>query len=110
MTKRVSVCLALALVFMLAAAPSAKAEHVFFAFLDGTQETPPNNSPGFGFMVLVLNNNLDSLKWGLFYSGLTGTSISGAHFHNGPVGVAAGIVRGYPNSMFSIPSGYVVSS
>ncbi len=107
MMRRVSVSVALALALVLAAAPSAKADHVFYAFQDGSQEVPPNNSPGFGFAVFVLNDNLDSLKWGMFYSGMVGTTISGAHFHNAPFGMNGGIVRGYPNSMFTLPSGYI---
>lgn len=50
--------------------------------LTGTQETPPNNSPGFGAAQanIALDTTTDRLSWTLISANLTGP-ITAAHFH-----------------------------
>lgn len=61
------------------------------ASLDGTQEVPPNASPGTGSATVTLDDVTGELSWEVQWSGLTGI-VSAAHFH-GPAlpGVNAGV-------------------
>jgi CHRD domain-containing protein len=105
MMKRLCLFVVLAVAVLLAASPAAKADHYFFAFLTGDQETPDTGSAAFGIQLLVLNNDLTELRWSLLYLGLEGGAVSGSHFHApAPPGMGAGVVQGYTG--FTSPNGY----
>jgi CHRD domain len=108
MMKRLSVCLTLAIAMLLAAAPCARADHYFFAFLTGDQENPPTGSTAFGIMIAVLSDDLTELNWGVYYAGLQGGNVTGRHFHGpAPVGMNAPIIRGYDTVPFPSPEGLI---
>jgi hypothetical protein len=108
--KRLSFGMALVVAFVLAAVPCVRADHVFYGFPTGDQETPPNQSAASGFAIFVLNNDMTALNFEIQYSGLEGGTVSGAHFHMAPPGVAGDIVRGYDASEFGSPDGAVQES
>lgn len=61
------------------------------ATLSGTQEVPPNASPGTGSATITYDDFTEVLSWAINWSGLQGT-VTAAHFH-GPAaaGVNAGV-------------------
>jgi len=68
---------------------------LFFALLTGMQEPGPlSNSQGQGRGVFVLSTDQSQLAFNISYTGLTGSPISGTHFHNQVSGVSGPIVRG----------------
>ncbi|HRI86499.1 MAG TPA: CHRD domain-containing protein [Ignavibacteria bacterium] len=73
--------------------------------LSGTQEVPPNASPGTGTLTGTYNDVTNTLVFSVVFSGLTGTTTA-AHFH-GPaaVGVNAGVRIGYTGFPVGITSG-----
>ncbi len=86
--------------------PPVKAEPITFtAVFSGSQEVPPNASPATGTGTFVLNEAQTILSFTITYSGLIGGTVSGAHFHNAPFGIAGPIVRGYSHSDFASPGG-----
>jgi hypothetical protein len=62
----------------------------FTASVDGSQETPPVTTSATGTGSFVLNASGSQLTYSITFNGL---SITAAHFHNGPVGTAAGVVK-----------------
>jgi hypothetical protein len=84
---------------------SAHSVTIFTANLTGANEVPPNASPATGFGLFTLNDAQTELAFQITYSGLTGGPISGAHFHNGPAGVNAPVVRGLDISAATSPDG-----
>ncbi|HET6271372.1 MAG TPA: CHRD domain-containing protein, partial [Bacteroidota bacterium] len=66
----------------------------FTAQLDSAQEVPaPTGAvPGRGTGSFTLNDARTELTYTITFHGLSG-NLSAAHFHNGPPGVAAGVVR-----------------
>lgn len=64
----------------LLAVRAAAHELVFFATLSGAGESPPNNSPGTGRAVVVLDLDLFTLHVQADFSGLTGQTVA-AHIH-----------------------------
>lgn len=76
--------------------PSQNVE-VYEATLMGTQEVPPNTSPGRGAAEVQYNRNTGMLTWKVTYSGLTGPAV-GAHIHgNAPPTANAGILLPFSN-------------
>lgn len=68
----------------------------FTAKLDGSQETPPNDSRGTGHADLSLDTETHVFRWAVDYSGLTGPATM-AHLHGpAPVGKAAGVLVNFP--------------
>lgn len=71
------------------------AQTLFQATLSGAQEPGPlSNSPASGIGTFTLNNAQTDLAFNIQYQGLTGSPISGTHFHNQSAGVNGPIVRG----------------
>jgi hypothetical protein len=62
----------------------------FTASIDGSQEVPPVTTSATGTGSFVLNANGSQLTYTITFNGLTPTA---AHFHNGAVGVAGGVVK-----------------
>src|SRR5687768_17360367 len=108
MLKRLCVFVVLAVAVVLAAAPAAKAEHVFIFFLTGDQETPAVPTGAFGYGVAVLSDDATAVMFGLAYGGLEFGNVTAAHFHEGPYGVAGGVRRTFNPPDFGSPDGYVV--
>ena len=71
-----------------------KAQVIFTAAIDSAQEVPSpvGAVPGKGTGSFSLNDARTELSYSITVTGLSG-SISAAHFHNGPAGTAAGVVR-----------------
>lgn len=104
--RRVKSMVASLVVFLLLiSGTSVQAVTIFEATLSGVNETPPNASPAIGFGTFVLNDPMTALSFDIDYQGLIGGSIVGAHFHNGPAGVAAPIVRGLDITGATSPNG-----
>jgi hypothetical protein len=82
----------LALALALSVSGPVQAEEIFMAVLTGSQETPPNGSPAMGFGTFILNDAKTDLHFDYTFSGLTAPSTA-THFHDGPPGVAAAVVR-----------------
>lgn len=82
--------------------PSQKMD-IFEATLSGTQEVPPNASPGRGTAEVQVNSNTNTLSWKVTYSGLSGP-VTGAHIH-GPAapGANAGIVVPFTGNLNAQP-------
>jgi hypothetical protein len=108
--KRLSLYAVFALALILAAVPCARADHVFVAFLDGDQETPPTGSAATGMLVGVLSEDGSVLNFAIQYSGLQGGNTVGTHYHKGDFGVAGPIVRPYDFTEFDSPDGYVIET
>jgi hypothetical protein len=62
----------------------------FTAKMDGSQETPPVTTTATGTGAFVLNAAGTALSYTVTVNGVT---INAGHFHNGPVGVGAGVVK-----------------
>ena len=62
----------------------------FAAAIDGSQEVPPVTTTATGTASCVLNASGSQLSYTVTFNGLVPTA---AHFHNGPAGVAAGVVK-----------------
>jgi len=76
--------------------PSQKMD-IYEATLAGTQEVPPNTSPGRGTAEVQYNSNSGNLTWKVTYSGLTGPAV-GAHIHgSAPPTANAGILLPFSN-------------
>jgi hypothetical protein len=72
---------------------NARAGSVFRADLDAAQEPPPlSNSTGTGVGLFTLNDAQTELSFTVTYQGLA-SPITGAHFHDGPVGVRGPLVH-----------------
>jgi CHRD domain/PEP-CTERM motif len=81
-------------IWTLCLAPTAAhAQVMFTAALNGAQEVPPTPSLATGTGAFTLNAAQTQLTFNVNYTGL-GSSFLAAHFHNAPVGVNGGIVRG----------------
>ncbi|MDI1272414.1 CHRD domain-containing protein [Polaromonas sp.] len=66
--------------------------------LRGTNEVPPNTSPGAGMVEATFNKDTRVLSWRVTYSGLTAPASAG-HFH-GPAAASAnaGVVMPWPSA------------
>jgi hypothetical protein len=62
----------------------------FTASVDGSQETPPVITSGSGAGFFALNASGSQLTYTITFNNLV---LTGAHFHNGPVGVAGAVVK-----------------
>lgn len=80
--------------------------------LDGSQEVPPVNTPGWGTALVTLNTATGDLEWDVEYGDLVSPSTA-AHFH-GPAdfGVNAGIQvdMDVPGTVFGVTDGVLVGS
>ncbi len=63
----------------------------FYAYLDGSQETPPVTTDASGTAWLILNMDSASLGYHITYANLQG-KFTDAHFHLGAVGIGGGVV------------------
>ena len=90
MNKGIAVSM-LCLAFLVA---DARAQLLFTAALDSTQEVPTPNPPaaGTGTGWFSLNEDRTELTYHITVTGLSG-SLNAAHFHNAPSGVSGGVVR-----------------
>ena len=86
MLKRILLTGPVLLAFVFALVPTAHADTITYtAILLGSNEVPPTGSPGTGFAIFTLSNNLLSIDE--TFSGLTAPA-SAAHIHCcGPIGV-----------------------
>lgn len=73
----------------------------FESTLNGDQETPPVESPGFGLAVAGVNSTLDSVTYMVGVNGLTPTN---AHFHLGGPSVAGPVI--IPLQLSALPNFY----
>ncbi len=65
----------------------------FYFSMDGSQETPPTTSGGTGTGWAVLDSVAGSITYNVTIAGLD-TTLTAAHFHIAPPGVAGGVVHG----------------
>ncbi|MBI3586700.1 MAG: CHRD domain-containing protein [Ignavibacteriales bacterium] len=87
MKKFLSLLLLLGFIFLTTA---AYGQIAFTAKIDGAQEVPSVTTTATGTGTFVLNAGGTQLTYHITINGLTPTL---AHFHNGPVGTAAGVVK-----------------
>jgi hypothetical protein len=78
------------LLFAAALTAPIAAQTSYYADLDGTKETPPNGSTAGGWARVTLNPG-NTVTYDVRVWGVTATA---AHIHDGPSGVAGGIVVG----------------
>jgi hypothetical protein len=78
------------LALTLATAAAASAQIQFTAKMEGAQETPPVTTTATGTGAFVLNAAGTALSYTITVNGLAPTA---GHFHNGAVGVPAGVVK-----------------
>lgn len=102
---------AVAAVLATAGAASA-ADFVFYSYLSGLNEVPPNNSPALGFMAGVYDNvaNTFSFSWVITDNLIGQPSAPGAHIHNAPAGANGPIVFGFANGPWSLQGNAVWSN
>jgi hypothetical protein len=86
---------AIAVLALSLACVAARAETLFVATLDQSQNVPPTGSPGTGTAALVLNDAQTEVDYYITYSGLEGTETN-AHFHNAPPGENGSILYPLP--------------
>src|SRR5262245_3304419 len=87
---------------------AAHAQVMFTATLNGANEVPPQPTTATGTGTFTLNAAQTQLSFNVAYTGLSGTSLSGAHFHNAVIGVNGPIVKpiqsfppgGFPSGSF----------
>jgi hypothetical protein len=78
--------------------------------LSGSQEVPPNNSPGTGTLAASYNDSSNVLKYTVTFSGLSANTIA-AHFHApAPPGVIAPVVFPATNFPTGVTSGTYTDS
>jgi hypothetical protein len=82
---------------------AARAETVTLkAALKGSNEVPPNNSPGSGEATATFNTETKTLTWTITFKDLTGPAVA-AHFHGpGEPGKNAGIVLPFKSAQSPI--------
>ncbi len=71
---------------------------IFKATLNGASETPPNASEATGNATLTFNTGTKIFTVVVNYTGIEATA---AHIHKGDVGVAGGVVFGFPSPVTS---------
>jgi hypothetical protein len=78
-------------------AAASRAEAVHFTFgLDGAQEFPSNQTPGFGSADITYDTVTDVIQWTINFQDLLAPATA-AHFHGpAPVGVNAGVLVPIP--------------
>ncbi len=78
--------------------------------MTGTQEVPPNASPGTGTATGTYDTTTNTITLNLVFSGL-GSPSRAAHFHSpGPPGVAAPIAIGLTSFPIGVTSGVYANS
>ncbi len=90
-------------VFLIADAGCSKSSDTnsdvtFKAILNGASETPPNESPATGTATLTYNMNTRIFTIVVNYTGVEATA---AHIHKGEIGVAGGVIFGFPDPVTS---------
>jgi hypothetical protein len=97
----------------LSVAPAEAALINFNATMTGSQEVPPNNSPGTGSSTVLLDDVADTIMVNTSFSGLTSPAVAG-HIHapappgvNAPVlfpftGVPSATIGTIPTQMFTL--------
>ena len=82
-------------VVVLALPSSTRADDIILvSFMDGADETPPNDSPGTGIAVITLNATFDTLSYFVIFEGLEDNATSG-HIHVADPGVSGPIIFGF---------------
>ncbi|MBB5350772.1 uncharacterized protein (TIGR03382 family) [Haloferula luteola] len=70
---------------------ASAATMIFTATLEGSQEVPPNASPGSGSATLSLDDVTGAWTLNGTYAGLVG-NVTASHIHLGPAGVNGGVI------------------
>jgi hypothetical protein len=83
-------------VAVLALAGSVRADAVLFAELTGDQETPPNDSQGFGRAIYYIPDSMDRIYFEVHFFDLTAPATA-AHVHSADPGVAGPIILPFHN-------------
>lgn len=98
-------------VLLLTSGTGARAATIFLtATLTGSQETPPNTSPGVGAAAFMLDDVQGTLMSAVSFAGLITPTLlddanTSAHIHLAPPGVAGPIIRPYPTAPIGVTSG-----
>ena len=86
---------------------AAQASAVVWTFNDpfsGSQEAPPNASPGSGTINGTYDDVTNTISYNLSFTGMIGTT-SAAHFHAAAVGVSGGVQIGPAGFPLGVTSG-----
>ncbi len=102
MNSRIQRILVLTAVVAIGFAGTAQASN-WVANLNGTNEVPPNPSPGTGTFTAVLNDVTLIMTFQIDYQDLLGTTTA-SHIHRAPAGINGAVV--YPLSAGPFPSGF----
>src|SRR3954463_12412634 len=86
--RRISIIAALSILSLIT--PTAFAQ-TLGAVLTGSQETPPTTTPGFGNATVTFDSTRTNITTTITVANL-GSPISNFHIHEGPAGVAGGVV------------------
>ncbi|MHB1920689.1 MAG: CHRD domain-containing protein [Chitinophagaceae bacterium] len=79
----------------------------FQGTMSGSNETPSNGSPATGTVNAYYNTQTKIMTYTLNWSNLTSTPVA-MHFHEGPIGVAGGVIigiTGFPATISGTVSG-----
>ncbi|HEX6333957.1 MAG TPA: CHRD domain-containing protein [Flavisolibacter sp.] len=100
----------LLLLTMLIMVPASATIYPFYNTYSGTQEVPPNGSPGRGAIAGTYNDVTNTISYTIIFSGLTAPTTA-AHFH-GPaaMGVPAGVVLAHTGCPTGVTSGVYTMS
>jgi hypothetical protein len=83
--------------FVLLGVPGqVRADSYFFVSMSGAGEVPPNDVPGYGEALVILNDALDTITVSIYFDDLTGPAIA-AHIHIGPADGNGPVVLPFAN-------------
>ena len=109
---RLLTCTALSVAFLLGSFGQSHAAIFYYgATLSGSNEAPPNASPGTGTVLVTLDTTLNTMRVQATFSGLLGTSTA-AHIHGNtanPLTGTAGVITSTP-SFVGFPTGVTAGS
>lgn len=96
----IAYCLFAAVIILIASCSKSKStpDLIFKATLNGASETPSNASTATGDATLTFNQTTKIFTIVVNFTGITATA---AHIHKGAVGVAGGVIFGFPSPIVS---------
>lgn len=94
-----SSCVAAVAATLALASPASAATFIYSGTFSGSAEVPPNASPGTGTATVTYDDVLQTIRYQIQFSGLTGTTVA-AHVH---LGMGPGTNGGVATQLPSLP-------